>query len=114
MWEVGQQKDCCLPFYLDLRGIPKELWQNNLAGLREECETFLGKDPQKVPIPTEPAVHYFMGGILVDEKHHTNKKFLYAAGNVPVSITARTVWEEILCLALCTAAASLRRQRFWK
>ena len=80
MWEVGQQKDCCLPFYLDLRGIPKELWQNNLAGLREECETFLGKDPQKVPIPTEPAVHYFMGGILVDEKHHTNKKFLYAAG----------------------------------
>jgi succinate dehydrogenase / fumarate reductase flavoprotein subunit len=37
-------------------------------------------DPAKSPVPVEPGIHYFMGGIDVDSGHRTNMKGLYAAG----------------------------------
>lgn len=80
MWKASFQTGSRLPVYLDMRGIPAELWKEQLAQLKEECEGFLHIDPEKNPVPVEPAVHYFMGGILVDEYHRTNKRFLYAAG----------------------------------
>lgn len=80
MWKASLQTGSRLPIYLDMRGIPAELWKEQLAQLKEECEGFLHIDPEKNPVPVEPAVHYFMGGILVDECHRTNKQFLYAEG----------------------------------
>lgn len=80
MWKASFQTGSRLPVYLDMRGIPAELWKEQLAQLKEECEGFLHIDPEKNPVPVKPAVHYFMGGILVDEYHRTNKRFLYAAG----------------------------------
>jgi succinate dehydrogenase / fumarate reductase flavoprotein subunit len=41
---------------------------------------YLSIDPDQKPVPVEPGIHYFMGGIDVDRKHHTNLRNLYAAG----------------------------------
>lgn len=62
MWKASFQTGSRLPVYLDMRGIPAELWKEQLAQLKEECEGFLHIDPEKNPVPVEPAVHYFMGG----------------------------------------------------
>ena len=37
-------------------------------------------DPKKEPVPVEPGIHYFMGGIYVDETHESSLRGLYAAG----------------------------------
>lgn len=80
MQEVSEREDCELPIYLDMSGINKKVWEEQLFELRGMCEKFLGINPQKDSVPVEPAIHYFMGGILADKNHRTNKKFLYAAG----------------------------------
>lgn len=80
MYEVCSRPDCRPPVYLDMREIPEAVWQKQLEGVKEECGKFLNINPEKTPVPVEPAVHYFMGGILVDEMHRANKNFLYAAG----------------------------------
>ena len=41
---------------------------------------YLNEDPKVTPIKVQPGIHYFMGGIDVDEGHHTNIRSLYAAG----------------------------------
>jgi succinate dehydrogenase / fumarate reductase flavoprotein subunit len=51
-----------------------------LPDLKEECIHYLHIDPAKEPVPVEPGIHYFMGGILVDAAHRTNVKNVYAAG----------------------------------
>jgi succinate dehydrogenase / fumarate reductase flavoprotein subunit len=66
--------------YLDMRGISKEVWKKRLPDLRQEILDYLSIDPAKEPVPVEPGIHYFMGGIDVDAKHHTNMENLYAAG----------------------------------
>jgi succinate dehydrogenase / fumarate reductase flavoprotein subunit len=66
--------------YLDLRGLSGEVWKRRLPDLREEIQHYLRLDPKKTPIPVEPGIHYFMGGIYVDPRHRANLKGLYAAG----------------------------------
>ena len=66
--------------YLDMTGIDSEVWKSRLSDLQEECIRLLGKNPQKEYIKVSPGIHYFMGGIDVDEKHRTNITGLYAAG----------------------------------
>jgi succinate dehydrogenase / fumarate reductase flavoprotein subunit len=66
--------------YLDLTGLPKETWKKKLPDLRQEIIDYLNLDPAKVPVPVEPGIHYFMGGIHVDVQHRTNIGNLYAAG----------------------------------
>jgi succinate dehydrogenase / fumarate reductase flavoprotein subunit len=66
--------------YLDLTGLSKETWKAKLPDLRQEIMDYLSMDPAKKPVPVEPGIHYFMGGIHVDRKHHTNLRDLYAAG----------------------------------
>ena len=41
---------------------------------------YLHKDIRKEPVPVSPGIHYFMGGIHVDECHRTRISCLYAAG----------------------------------
>lgn len=77
---VKNMNNCKNQVYLDMTEIDKTAWNTKLSDLRKECIDFLGKDPQKEPIEVSPAIHYFMGGIYVNEKHHTNKIGLYAAG----------------------------------
>jgi succinate dehydrogenase / fumarate reductase flavoprotein subunit len=63
-----------------MTGLSPKTWKNKLPDLRQEIIDYLGIDPAETPVPVEPGIHYFMGGIDVDTKHHTNVERLYAAG----------------------------------
>ncbi len=80
MYFVTHDPQCGGQVYLDLRDLPKKTWSSKLPDLREEIEYYLGIDPKDTPIPVEPGIHYFMGGIHVDLHHRTNLPGLYAAG----------------------------------
>ena len=66
--------------YLDMRGLTQEIWNGRLSDLREEVKHYLGIDAAEEPIPVEPGIHFFMGGIKVDTNHRTNVSGLLAAG----------------------------------
>ena len=66
--------------YLDMSHLDKDVYEKRLKGVVEDCIRFLALDPRKEPIPVEPGIHYFMGGIWVDENHRTSMRNLYAAG----------------------------------
>ena len=66
--------------YLDMSHLNKEIYENKLRGVVEDCIRFLDLDPRKTPVPVMPGIHYFMGGIWVDADHRTSMKSLYAAG----------------------------------
>lgn len=68
------------PVCLDLTGLDEKTWGVKLSDLREEIIHYLGIDPAAELVPVSPGIHYFMGGILVDEHHRTNIPDLYAAG----------------------------------
>ena len=48
--------------------------------MREELLDYFNIDLCEKPFKVEPGIHYFMGGVYVDEDHRTNIKDLYAAG----------------------------------
>jgi succinate dehydrogenase / fumarate reductase flavoprotein subunit len=66
--------------HLDLRHIGAEKIKKRLPGIREICHNFAGLDPIDTPIPIQPAQHYSMGGIDVDESCASPVKGFYAAG----------------------------------
>ena len=80
MVAVTARDDCETQVYLDMTGIDKKVWKSRLSDLRDQCIHYIAVDPIKDPIPVSPGIHYFMGGIRVDEKHRTNIDDLYAAG----------------------------------
>ena len=80
MVAVTARDDCEDQVYLDMTGIDKKVWKTRLSDLRDQCVHYIAVDPMKEPIPVSPGIHYFMGGIWVDENHRTNIKNLYAAG----------------------------------
>ncbi len=66
--------------FLDLRHLGENALQERLPGVMEDCSRYLGLNPAEEPIPIEPGIHYFMGGIWVDRGHRTSMKNLYAIG----------------------------------
>ena len=80
MFFVSEREDCEGPVYLDLTGLSPDTWEKKLSDLREEIIHYLNLDPAAEPVPVEPGIHYFMGGIHVDICHKTNIPGLYAAG----------------------------------
>lgn len=80
MVSVVRRQDCDNPVYLDMTGLPEAIWRDKLPDLRNECRDYVGLDPMEDPVPVEPGIHYFMGGIHVDAKHRTSMPGLYAAG----------------------------------
>ena len=80
-----------MKFFLDMTEIPKEVTEKKLAGLINDCQTYLHKDIRKSPIPVYPGIHYFMGGIYVDEKHRTVMKNLTQQENAVLSTMEQTV-----------------------
>ena len=77
---IKKEHDCDGHVYLDMTGLDRNVWDNKLTDLREECTRFLGIDPALSPVEVSPGIHYFMGGLSVDEAHRTNISRLYAAG----------------------------------
>lgn len=76
IWRVRQQT----PVYLDMTELDSAVFEQKLSGLRDDCLTYLGLDPKEQPIPVEPGIHYFMGGLQVDAQHRTRMRNIYAAG----------------------------------
>jgi fumarate reductase flavoprotein subunit len=65
---------------LDLRRLGSRKLRERLPQICELAEHFLGIDPAEQPIPVRPAVHYTMGGILVDINTASPLAGLFAAG----------------------------------
>jgi fumarate reductase flavoprotein subunit len=65
---------------LDLRHLGRARIKERLPLISEMAEQFMGIDPATTPIPVRPAVHYTMGGILVDIDTASPLAGLYAAG----------------------------------
>ena len=78
--EEWKQMESGFQVYLTMQHLDKKVQDEKLKGVVEDCIQFLKIDPRKSPIPVEPGIHYFMGGIWVDEKHRTSMRNLYAAG----------------------------------
>ena len=70
----------CEGLYLDMTGIPEEVFENKLSDMRKELLDYIGIDIARQPFAIEPGIHYFMGGIRVDNNHKTNIDNLYASG----------------------------------
>ena len=66
--------------FLDMTEIPESVWDGKLSDLREEIMHYFPLDPKKDPVPVQPGIHYFMGGIYTDTRHETSLPGLYAAG----------------------------------
>ena len=66
--------------FLDMTGLSESIIQDKLSGTAESCKTYLNIDIRRTPVRVQPGIHYFMGGIYVDEHHRTSMKGLYAAG----------------------------------
>lgn len=80
MVKVVELPGCEKQVYLDLTGLSEKIWKEKLSDMRSELLHYLSIDPAHTPVPVKPGIHYFMGGILVDEQHRTNLPGLYAAG----------------------------------
>ncbi|MBM3284973.1 MAG: FAD-binding protein, partial [Candidatus Aminicenantes bacterium] len=65
---------------LDLRHLGEKKIQKRLPSVREICVKFLRLDPVEKPIPIQPAQHYSMGGIDVDDRCATSLEGFFAAG----------------------------------
>ncbi len=65
---------------LDLRHLGAKKLAERLPFISELATTFVGVDPVNAPIPVRPAVHYTMGGILVDGGAASSLPGLYACG----------------------------------
>lgn len=77
---VLDDPSCGDQVYLDMTGLARETWKKKLPDLREEVRHYLGIDPAEEPVPVNPGIHYFMGGLFVDSRHRTSITGLYAAG----------------------------------
>ena len=66
--------------HLDLRHLGKAKIDKRLPGIKEICINFAGLDPVETPIPIQPAQHYSMGGIDVDETCASPVSGFFAAG----------------------------------
>jgi len=65
---------------LDLRHLGRAKIKERLPLICELAEQFMGIDPTTAPIPVRPAVHYTMGGVLVDIHTASPLAGLFAAG----------------------------------
>lgn len=66
--------------FLDMTGIKDDVWEGKLSDLREEIMHYFPLDPKTDPVPVQPGIHYFMGGIYVNRLHETSIDGLFAAG----------------------------------
>ena len=78
--EIYLEKRGGAEVFLDMTGLADEIWERRLSDLRAEIMHYLPLDPKKDPIPVEPGIHYFMGGVYVNARHEASLRGLYAAG----------------------------------
>ena len=80
IYKIMNDKECSGDVYLDMTGIKEEIINERLSDMREELLDYFNIDLCKEPFKVKPGIHYFMGGVYVDEKHQSSIANLYAAG----------------------------------
>lgn len=66
--------------FLDISFLGKKVIDERLPEVRDLCEKYAGIDVYHQPIPVQPSVHFFMGGLAVHLNHETNIRSLFAVG----------------------------------
>jgi len=66
--------------WLDISFLDRALIDERLPEVRDLCAKYGGIDVTREPIPVQPSVHFFMGGLAVHLNHETNIKNLFAVG----------------------------------
>ena len=66
--------------WLDLSFLDQKVIDERLSEVRDLCAKYGGIDVRREPIPVQPSVHFFMGGLAVHLKHETNIRSLFAIG----------------------------------
>ena len=74
MYETGKD------IFLDVSFLGKDVIDSRLPEVRDLCKKYRGIDITKESIPVSPSVHFFMGGLAVDNQHETNIRNLFAIG----------------------------------
>lgn len=72
--------DCPSQVYLDIAFLGKRLIHERLQEVYDLCMDYIDLDVTRESIPVYPSVHFFMGGIAVDDDHETNISRLFAVG----------------------------------
>ena len=68
------------PAWLDLSFLDRAVIDERLPEVRDLCAKYAGIDVTREPIPVQPSVHFFMGGLAVHMNHETNIRNLFAIG----------------------------------
>ena len=66
--------------FLDISFLGKDLIGQRLPEVRDLCAKYGGIDVCREPIPVQPSVHFFMGGLAVHLNHETDVRNLFAVG----------------------------------
>lgn len=66
--------------YLDIAFLGEKRIKSRLFEVAETCRKYAGIDVTRESIPVYPSVHFFMGGLAVDNQHKTSIDHLYAVG----------------------------------
>lgn len=66
--------------FLDISFLEKDIIDKRLPEVRDICAKYKGIDVTREPIPVQPSVHFFMGGLAVHLNHETNISGLFAVG----------------------------------
>ena len=74
IYETGKQ------VYLDVTFLGEKKIRERIPEIYDLCMKYRGIDISRESIPVVPSVHFFMGGIAVNERHETNVENLYAVG----------------------------------
>ncbi len=70
----------CKDVFLDVSFLGSDVIDERIPEVRDLCLKYRGIDISRESIPVTPSVHFFMGGLAVDNRHETNIKNLYAVG----------------------------------
>ena len=65
---------------LDVSFLGSRRINERIPEIRDICMKYRGIDISREPVPVEPSVHFFMGGLAVDLHHETNIRNLFAVG----------------------------------
>ena len=77
--ELNQSGASCV--YLDCTHLDQEAFYHHFPNIIDKCKT-IGVDVAKDYIPVVPAMHYLMGGVVIDKRGRTSIQNLYANGEV--------------------------------
>ncbi|QDH24688.1 L-aspartate oxidase [Neokomagataea tanensis] len=76
---IAAHRACGHEVFLDARSLSRGVFSEHFPGISAACKK-AGIDPDRQPIPVEPAMHYHMGGLIVDLSGKTTVPGLWACG----------------------------------